>query len=147
MKCLFGLMVIIALITLPVLAQENQNSLETINDYYPNNTYTIENDTTIVGNDVELKPIYPNPFCYFFYIEFVLNEDMNITLDMFDICGVKIQIPLLLQIQNQPYSKNTYKIEISGPEVECLAPGLYEIRLLSGKVMKVQKCIKCHEAN
>src|SRR3989339_173494 len=78
---------------------------------------------------------YPIPFSTSFNIEFTNNTATNVTLDLFDILGLKIYTKNLGFIES-----GTHKINIA-PNVQ-LSPGIYLVALRSGDIVQFLKVIK-----
>ena len=106
---------------------------------------TAEVEATIVSRelneelpgDVALNQNYPNPFNPVTSIPFELETAMNISLEVYDVLGRKVQT----LIQNTMYPAGTHQVQFSGSE---FSSGLYYYRLRTdhGEIIKAMTLIK-----
>ena len=80
---------------------------------------------------VELKPSYPNPFNPATTIRYAIPEQMQVTLEVYDLLGQKVT-----RLVDKEHSAGNYQIRFNASD---LSSGIYFVQILAGSHQEVQK--------
>jgi hypothetical protein len=95
--------------------------------------FTYRDNMYQVGQDYQLFQNYPNPFNSTTHINFYLPEPVQVTLEIYNILGQKIETVL-----NQSMPKGPHEINFT---LDSNASGLYFYRIEAGEFQDVKKMI------
>jgi hypothetical protein len=95
--------------------------------------FTYRDNIYQIGQDYQLFHNYPNPFNATTRISFYLPEPVQVTLDVYNILGQKIET-----VVNQPMTKGAHEINFT---LDSNASGLYFYRIKAGDFTAVKKMI------
>ena len=91
------------------------------------------------NNQIENVKVYPNPFNHSAIIQYSLFEQTDITIEIFDVMGKKINSKKFMSLQNGYHEWEWNGNDLNGNKVEC---GIYFFKIYSNKLQIKGKIIK-----